>query len=323
MSTPIPRAVTALPVVVIGAGPVGLVAAAHLQRARAPRQVLEAGAEVGAAMREWGHVRTFTPWQYVVDPTAEKLLAPLGWRRPDSALRPTGGQIVAEYLQPLAAALGADVVRTGSRVVAVSRQGLDKSRTLDREKHPFVVRVQSTDGSVREILARAVIDASGTWEPAEPARLLRTARCRRVRGPRPGLLVGALPDVLGRDRKRYAGRRTLVVGMGHSAANTLLDLARLAGRCRAPRCSGRCAAPTYAGLWGGATADELPARGRLGTELRSLVEAGAVQHVTGLRHHGRDRRRRRFDGDGRGADRCGSARARRGAHRRHRDRLPP
>ena len=67
------------PVVVIGAGPVGLAAAANLRAYDLPVLVLEAGERVGAAMLEWGHVRTFTPWRYLVDPAAEKLLAPTGW----------------------------------------------------------------------------------------------------------------------------------------------------------------------------------------------------------------------------------------------------
>ncbi|HZB67829.1 MAG TPA: FAD-dependent oxidoreductase, partial [Ornithinibacter sp.] len=67
------------PVVVIGAGPVGLAAAAHLTTRELPFVVLEAGDTVGAAVAQWGHIRTFTPWRYIVDSAAEKLLAPTGW----------------------------------------------------------------------------------------------------------------------------------------------------------------------------------------------------------------------------------------------------
>ena len=37
-----------------------------------------------------------------------------------------------------------------------------------------------------------------------------------------------MPDVLGRDRDRYAGKRVAVLGAGHSAIGTLIDLTRLA-----------------------------------------------------------------------------------------------
>ena len=48
---------------IIGAGPVGLAAAAHaLERGLMPT-VFEAGPEVGHAVRQWQHVRMFSPWE--------------------------------------------------------------------------------------------------------------------------------------------------------------------------------------------------------------------------------------------------------------------
>lgn len=93
------------PVVVIGAGPVGLAAAAHLADRGMLFLVLEAGDDVGAAVSEWGHIRTFTPWQYIVDATAEELLAPTGWARPSTPVPPTGAELVEHYLRPLPAEL--------------------------------------------------------------------------------------------------------------------------------------------------------------------------------------------------------------------------
>ncbi|MFE0850384.1 FAD-dependent oxidoreductase, partial [Streptomyces rochei] len=78
------------PVVVIGAGPVGLAAAAHLLERGAEPLVLEAGQSAATAVREWAHVRLFSPWAEVTDPAAEKLLAPTGWTRPDGTTYPTG-----------------------------------------------------------------------------------------------------------------------------------------------------------------------------------------------------------------------------------------
>ncbi|HEU4912917.1 MAG TPA: NAD(P)-binding domain-containing protein, partial [Actinomycetes bacterium] len=204
-----PSADGGLPVVVIGAGPVGLAAAANLRVYDLPVLVLEAGDRVGAAMREWGHIRTFTPWQYIVDAAAEKLLAPTGWTRPAGEVPPAGAELVESYLEPLATLFGPRVV-TGARVVAVTRQGLDKSRSVGRDQRPFLVRVQGRDGDVFDVVARAVIDASGTWGQRNPLGASGLPAVGEAEAEETGFLVGPLPDVLGRDRARFAGRRTLV-----------------------------------------------------------------------------------------------------------------
>jgi thioredoxin reductase len=270
-----------LPVVVIGAGPVGLAAAAHLVDRGLPVMVLEAGRTVGAAMSQWGHIRTFTPWQYIVDATAEKLLAPTGWTRPGERQSPTGAEIVQRYLVPLAEMLG-DVVRTGSRVVAVSRDGLDRSRTVGRRARPFTVRVQSVDGSVADLRARAVIDASGTWEQHNPLGASGLPALGEQAALDRGFLVGPLPDVLGADRGRFAGRTTLVVGMGHSAANTLVALAQLAREVPVTRIVWAIRGTNARRVFGGGGADQLPDRGRLGSDLRDLVARGALEYITGF-----------------------------------------
>ena len=62
---------TPLPIAVIGAGPIGLAAAAHLIERGLPVKVYESGATVGANLRDWGHVRIFTPWEHNVDRAAQ------------------------------------------------------------------------------------------------------------------------------------------------------------------------------------------------------------------------------------------------------------
>ncbi|MBO0609510.1 FAD-dependent oxidoreductase [Myceligenerans salitolerans] len=266
-----------LPVVVIGAGPTGLAAAAHLLERGLEPLVLEAGRGPGAAVADWGHVRLFSPWRYDIDRAARRLLTssgtgPGGWKEPDPDALPTGADLVEHYLAPLARALG-DRVRFGTRVRAVTRQGADRTRTPGRERRPWLVRTDAGD-----LLANAVIDASGTYGNPNPlgASGLPAAGEREAGE----FLAGALPDVLGRDRQRFAGRHTLVVGMGHSAANTLLGLVELAEQEPGTRITWLIRAGSPRRLYGGGSDDQLPARGLLGTRLRDAVESGRVTLVT-------------------------------------------
>ena len=216
-----------LPVAIIGAGPVGLAAAAQLVSRGEVPIIFEAGAEVGSGVRQWGHVRVFSPWRYNIDATAAAMLEKAGWTMPDPEHLPTGRELVDEYLEPLAALPEIrPSLRLGTRVLRVTRRGVDKLRTDGRDTAPFVLRVLTPAGEEQDILARAVIDASGTYgspnplgADGTPARGEATVRDRVFYG---------IPDVLGTHRARYAGRRVAVIGSGHSALNTLLDLAELA-----------------------------------------------------------------------------------------------
>ena len=105
------NALDSLPVVVIGAGPVGLAAAAHLHERGLPFLVLEAGDTAGAAVRQWGHVRVFSPWRYNIDPAARRLLDEAGWVAPDLEALPTGGELVGDYLAAPRAAAAAQATR--------------------------------------------------------------------------------------------------------------------------------------------------------------------------------------------------------------------
>ncbi|MFJ6992666.1 NAD(P)-binding domain-containing protein [Streptomyces sp. NPDC003090] len=276
------HATTELPVVVIGAGPVGLAAAAHLVDRGVEPLVLEAGRSAGTAVREWSHVRLFSPWSEVVDPVAEKLLAPTGWTRPDPAAYPSGGDWADLYLRPLAGILG-DRVRFGATVTGVSRAGRDRIVDADRERQPFVVHTTGADGREERVLARAVIDASGTWATPGPAggsglaALGEKAAADRISYRVPDLRDPAV-------RARYAGRRTAVIGSGASAFTALASLADLA--------KSRDGAGTKA-VWvlrrgisgatfGGGEADQLPARGALGLAAKAAVDDGHADAVTGF-----------------------------------------
>lgn len=281
-----------LPVVIIGAGPVGLAAAAHLRERGLPFVILEAGPAVGHAMRAWGHVQMFSPWQYNVDKAAARLLEPTGWRIPDPETYPTGGEVARQYLEPLAALPAiAPHLRLGARVIAVTRAGVDKMKNAGRELSPFELHVIGADGSEEVVLARAVIDASGTYGTPNPLGASGL--------PAPGeralarSIFYGIPDVLGAQRARYAGKRVLVAGSGHSAFNTVLDLARLAEEAPGTSITWVVRRSAMAQAYGGGANDALPARGALGRRVEALVARGVLTLVTGWRT---DRLARTTDG---------------------------
>ena len=112
-------------VAIIGAGPVGLAAAAHVLERGLQPIVLEAGENVGHAMRQWGHVQLFSPWEYNVDKAAVGLLAASGWNSPEPDQYPTGAEMVERYLEPLAGNTALKPhIRTSSRVTGISKVGL-------------------------------------------------------------------------------------------------------------------------------------------------------------------------------------------------------
>lgn len=271
MSTPLAE----LPVAVIGAGPVGLAAAAHLKEQGLTPLVLEAGTSAGAAVRAWGHTQLFSPWRYNIDEAARRLLEPTGWSSPDPEALPTGHQLVEHYLDPLAQALG-DSVRTDTRVIAVTRQGIDKTRTTNRENTAFLVRVESADGTTEDLLARSVLDASGTWSQPNPLGRSGLPTGGEAQARQQGLITSPLPAVSGADREKFAQQHVLVVGAGHSAANTLLDLAELAAEEPRTQISWAIRTADLSQVYGGGANDELAARGALGSRLRKLVESGAI-----------------------------------------------
>ncbi|MFZ5733393.1 MAG: FAD-dependent oxidoreductase [Pseudomonadota bacterium] len=262
-------------VAIVGAGPVGLAAAAHvLERGMTP-VVLEAGDRIGHAVRQWGHVQLFSPWEYNIDRAAERLLKPTGWNSPDPQQYPTGAELLERYLEPLAERTAlSSFIRTSSRVTDISRAGFDKLKTAGREHAPFEIRYQNGEGP-KTVQADAVIDVSGTWHSPNPAGANglpaigeRAANDRVAYG---------IPDVLGKDRSRYAGKTVAVLGAGHSAVNTLSDLARLAEQEPDTRPVWLLRGNDPAKAFGGGINDKLAARGELGSAFARLVERGKIR----------------------------------------------
>jgi thioredoxin reductase len=262
-------------VAIVGAGPVGLAAAAHvLERGMTPI-VLEAGETVAHAVRQWSHVQLFSPWEYNIDRAAERLLKPSGWNSPDPQQYPTGAELVERYLEPLATKTAlAGHIRTSSRVTDISRAGFDKLKSEGRERAPFEIRYQNGKGP-EIVIADAVIDASGTWHSPNPAGANGLPAIGEL--PAKSRIAYGMPDVLGKQRARYAGKTVAVLGAGHSAIGTLIDLARLAELERDTRPVWLLRGDNPAKAFGGGANDKLVARGELGNAFARLVAEGKVR----------------------------------------------
>jgi hypothetical protein len=289
-------------VAILGAGPVGLAAAAHvLERGMEP-VVLEAGPTVGHAVRQWSHVPLFSPWEYAIDRASERLLTAAGWNSPPPDQYPTGGELLEQYLEPLATRTPLkDHIRTSSMVTAVGRAGFDKMKSNGRAFEPFTIRYQNGKGP-ESLKADAVIDATGTWFSPNPAGAdgLPAVGEREVQD----RLAYGMPDVLGRDRARYAGRTVAVLGAGHSAVGTLIDLARLKEEVPTTEIVWLLRGDSPQKAFGGGANDKLAARGALGTAFAKLVASGVICVETGFRvsHLSREGDKLRI---GAGGARCG------------------
>lgn len=267
-------------VAIIGAGPVGLAAAAHALERNLLPIVLEAGPDAGHAVRQWGHVRMFSPWEFNIDTAAQRLLEAAGWNAPDPGAYPTGAEFVAQYLEPLATRTPLQQhLKTAARVTAISRVGFDKVKTKGRAAAPFEIRYANGRGP-ESLRADAVIDTSGTWFSPNPAGANglpaagEAALAHRM--------AYGMPDVLGTHRALYVGKTVAVLGAGHSALGTLIELVRL-----------KDVEPGTQVLWllrgdnpeksfGGGANDALAARGELGTTFARLVREQKLQVETGF-----------------------------------------
>ena len=271
-----------LPVVIIGAGPIGLAAAAHLSLAGEKFLVLEAGGRIGHHVLQWGHVRLFSPWQYNIDKAARALLDRSGWNAPGDDKLPTGAELVEDYLMKLAAVPEIEpYIRLNARVSAISRKHQDKMKTANREHQPFVIYVETEGMETERIEAKAVIDATGNWGQPNPLQAdgvwTQSERRQQER------IFYGIPDLHGKDRERFAGKQVAVIGGGHSAINTLLDLAALEDAGHQVKISWILRKPKIEDVYGGEADDALEARGELGARVHELVDSGRVEIFTPFR----------------------------------------
>lgn len=277
----IPLNPSILPIAVIGAGPIGLAAAAHLHARGFTPLVFEAGERIAAHLESYRPVKLFSPWRFNIDAEAVRLLEGAGWMAPPKDGLPTAGQMIDDYLAPLSRLPAiASALRLGHKVTQVSREGFDKVRTNGRERAAFMLRTVGL-GGMEEHRAWGVLDASGTWGTPNPLG----ANGLQARGEArfSAHIQHGMPDVLGRERDRYAGRSTLVAGSGHSAVGSLIALAELAKAAPATKIAWAIRGDNLERLYGGGEADGLPARGELGLLLKELVQSGRIKVHTALR----------------------------------------
>ncbi|WP_216915071.1 FAD-dependent oxidoreductase [Nocardia noduli] len=273
-----------LPVVVIGAGPVGLAAAAELHERGRHVLVFERGLVAGTAVAQWNHVRLFSRWGELIAPPARRLLEPLGWNVPTPDTYPTGKDWQQQYLAPLAAALGAHVLRTGVEVTGVSRRGRDRVVDAGREDAAFTVYLRHADGREERVFASAVIDASGTWGVPNPLGGDGLSALGETSAAAAGVVGYRVPDL---DdpivSARHSGRHTVIAGSGHSALTAIVALAALAEQAPGTRLTWVLRRGEIGATFGGGDTDQLPARGALGERARHAVQAGRLEVVTGFR----------------------------------------
>ena len=214
---------------IVGAGPIGLEAALCALDQGFDVHLFERG-EVGEHALAWGHVRMFTPWSMNLGPVSLRHLEANGWRAPEPESVPTGLDLVERYLRPLAALPELkDRLHTHAQVVHLSRRGALKGDMIgrpERREHPFRLLVRDQGGRENFLHAFSAIDASGVYgQPNWAGDGGIPARQELYLAPQMSYHV---EDVMGLARLRYAGRRTLVIGGGASAATTVTSLATLA-----------------------------------------------------------------------------------------------
>ncbi|WP_439649428.1 NAD(P)-binding domain-containing protein [Lentibacillus daqui] len=270
-----------LPIAVIGAGPVGLAAAAHLASYEQSFILLESGSQVGENILSWEHVQVFSPWKYNIDKTALKLLKKQDWNVPNQDELPTGKELVDQYLKPLANT--PEIKKSlfvNTKVISISRKNTDKMKTANRDQQPFVIYAEQGN-ELAQFEARAVIDATGTWGNPNPANS-NGIWLKEEKDIKNQIFYG-IPDILGEDKDRYLNKRVAVIGSGHSAINSLLELAKLKEEHPATEIIWVLRKNSVKEAFGGEELDALEARGALGSRIHNLVDANIFEVVTPFR----------------------------------------
>ncbi len=268
-----------LPVAIVGGGPVGLAAAAHLTVRNIPFILFEAGESVVSNILTWQHVRVFSPWRFNIDKAAKQLLEASGWLAPDEDALPTGKELYETYFKPLInLPLLKSSTYTNSKVMAIGRKNMDKMKSWGREERPFVLQVHHKDEGVRFYEAKAVIDASGTWNSPNPIGSGGVFAMGEMENN--DKIVYGIPDVSGKLKERYKNKNIAVIGGGHSAINTIVELDKLKDEYPGTTIHWILRKKSVRDVYGGQEKDALEARGALGIKTEQLVSDDRVNVYT-------------------------------------------
>ena len=275
--------IKSLPVAVIGAGPVGLAAAAHLVVRGIPFTLFEAGASVASNILSWKHVRVFSPWRYNIDKAARQLLIRSGWQSPEEDALPTGEELFSQYFKPF---YELPIIRNNTflnaKVFSIGRKNVDKMKTFGREDLPFVIQVLH-ENEVKQFEASAIIDATGTWNSPNPIGSGGVYALGEVEN-RHHIFYG-IPNILNEHQDRYKNKSVLVVGSGHSSINAILELDQLKEKYPDTEINWVLRKKNIRDVYGGQENDALEARGALGIKIEQLVNSDRVNVYTPFQIH--------------------------------------
>ncbi|MCU0960176.1 MAG: hypothetical protein MUF48_08735 [Pirellulaceae bacterium] len=270
-------------IAILGAGPMGLEVGLYARYLGYDVVIFEQR-EVAAHVRDWGHVRMFSPFaelRSTLGVAALKAQDP-DYHPPELDARLTGHQWCDRYLLPLSQTdLIADHIRTRTRVLTVSRRHLlkhDPADAADRAADRFRILVERDDAPLDHVAADIVVDCTGVY--GQPLSCGAGGVAARGEAAVRSRIEYGVPDVLGTQRALYAGRRVLVVGAGMSAAATVVALTKLAQRTAQTRVtwsvhrrSDECSASPL----DVADDDPLPERQRLVRAVNALAAPGASE----------------------------------------------
>ncbi len=288
-------------IAVLGAGPIGLEAALYA-RYLGYEVALYEQRTVAQNVLNWGHVRMFTPWELNISSLGlAAILAQFGreFRPPKLEEHPTGAEWAERYLHLLAGTdLLGDSLRERHRILAVSREHFLKHEAPGspvRNESQFRLLMIDDKGRERVEHAEYVLDCTGVY--GQPNSVGAGGIPALGESVFEDYIDYHIPDCLGRDRAHFAGRHTLVVGSGYSAATVVCALAELATAEPGTRITWltRRIPEAGAGPIARIEGDRLPARSGLAERANQVAAEGKlVEHLAGLRVHAVNRRDDRF-----------------------------